>query len=387
MSKIIKTKDPRVTFQFKVERNPIVHICIDGIISQSVQTVGDPHIGRKFKTGVPVHRIEEREKLVRENFIKLLEPTLPTVKYIVITGDLFDKFIVSPTDVHFAYSSICKAAASNPKINYVILPGNHDLSKDRTKVSSFELFFEVCSLVVKDKIVSDTNIWVPLNDDINHSIIVVNGAEEFQVSLHFASYSPFDSSTINKHNLKALASFPSIVFGHYDSMTYNGVGYIPCNEILDNSDLIISGHEHSYKLDGYGSMGLTPVPVLYTGSMQPYSHAEDPDKDFYITIQDSDLVKMDLSLFKDKCVRILCDHTFALRQQIDCLAMSFKVRDAVVAPPVDDVLDVKIEALNEESEIILSYTDRLLAYLIKEKKEHPSYDKYLEVLADKRFAS
>jgi hypothetical protein len=237
-------------------------------------------------------------------------------------------------------------------------------------------------LANKDKILSDTNVYVSLNDDINHSIIVPKDGENFQIDLHFSSYSPFDLSTISRNNQKTVGSYPSIVFGHYDSMTYDGVGYLPCKGILDNADLIISGHEHSYKLHTYDG---SKTPVLFTGSMQPYSHAEDPASDIYITVQDTDIAKMDLDLFKDKCLRIICDHTFAVRGQIDCLALSFKVRD-VIAPDLKNSAVNAIVSENTEAEVVLSYSDILSKHMMKEHKDHPSLSKYLEALADKRFA-
>jgi DNA repair exonuclease SbcCD nuclease subunit len=367
MHKTIKTKDPIITFEVTIERNPIIYILIDGVRDCGIQTIGDPHLGRKFKTGVPIHRLGEREQTVKQSFNDLLNPTDSLIKYVIVMGDLFDKFIVSPTDVQFAYNQLFEASQKNKNVMYSVLPGNHDLSKDISKVSSFELFAQLCSLSSRLGFEGylSTLVFIPLEATILLPIIV---GDKYQVNLLLDSYSPFSANSINNQHLKTIKEWPTISFGHYDSITYDGAGYLPCEGILDNSDLVVSGHEHSYKYHRYDG---SKTPVVFTGSMQPYSHAEDPDGFIYKTIQDKDLLTLDFKTVVNNCVRIVCDHTFALKAPIDCFALSFKLRDAIIPVASDSLVNVN--------------TDRLIKYLMTEYKDHPNYEKYLSILMNKEF--
>ena len=59
-----------------------------------VRFIGDPHLGRVFKTGVPLHRRGEREEMVWATFEKALTENTQDIDAIVIMGDLFDKMHV-----------------------------------------------------------------------------------------------------------------------------------------------------------------------------------------------------------------------------------------------------------------------------------------------------
>ena len=65
-----------------------------------VQTLGDPHLARKFNTGVPTHRKGEREEMVKDTFAGIVNA--PGYKLHVCMGDLFDKFRVPEEDILFA---------------------------------------------------------------------------------------------------------------------------------------------------------------------------------------------------------------------------------------------------------------------------------------------
>lgn len=56
--------------------------------------------------------------------------------------------------------------------------------------------------------------------------------------------------------------------------------------LLDYSELIISGHYH---IPDKFEIGKTTF--IYSGSMQPYSHGEDPNNELYITYDYEDLRK------------------------------------------------------------------------------------------------
>ena len=59
------------------------------IAGHKFKLIGDPHLGRVFKTGVPTHRIGERETDVTLDFTQQVSSSDNTP--IIVMGDLFDK--------------------------------------------------------------------------------------------------------------------------------------------------------------------------------------------------------------------------------------------------------------------------------------------------------
>ena len=117
-----------------------------------------------------------------------------------------------------------------------------------------------------------------------------------------------------------------ISFGHWDSLAILESGYTPTQELLDKSILIVSGHEHVHRAYQY-PYDTNQKHVVFTGSMQPYSHAEDPEKLLYITIDTDNLDDYSPEDLKDKCVRLYCDHSFKLEKPIDCLSLSYMIKE------------------------------------------------------------
>ena len=104
-----------------------------------VRTLGDPHLGKKFTTGVPVHRRGDREKLVAETFQNSFK-NLDEIKLHICVGDLFDKFRVPEEVILFAAQTYRNAAEYNPDTQFIVLRGNHDASRDTDFKSSFDVF-------------------------------------------------------------------------------------------------------------------------------------------------------------------------------------------------------------------------------------------------------
>lgn len=326
---------------YNIERNPIIthtYIDKDGMTyTTSILCIGDPHFGRKFLTGVPKDRLGDREKLILEDFKTLLSSN---VDYIIIMGDLFDKFIVTPTVVQIVYDCLVNTSTS-----IYILPGNHDLSKDTTKVSSFNLLKILVNKTLKNvKIIDKTEI-ISVNDNF---------------CLVLDAYCPFSNTSVLSEDLKnqLLSKKKSktkiISFGHWDSLDIIDDGWIPSDLMLQLSDLVVSGHEHSFKSYIYPK-DTTKTPVLFTGSMQPYSHAEDPLKEYYVTIDEDDLE----DFLKDndttnKCIRIFCSKDFVLSEPINCLSLSYLIKESIDVHALDEE---EIETLDD------SYQSKISSYL------------------------
>ena len=229
-------------------------------LPENVVVLGDPHLGRRFKTGVPLHRIGEREEMVWTQFEAELAAHNGDVH--VNMGDLFDKFVVAPEVVLRAADIYLRTAKNLKGRTFVILMGNHDVSRDSSKASSFDLFTQLVAGVKNIKVVRD-------------KAIVLNG-------FGFVPYHPF------KPTAELVAELPDdlkAVFGHWDIVDFGGDNVIPTKLLADKGvKLAISGHDHVARTETRHG-----VKVIVTGSMQPYTHAEDPEGKFYRTVYLEDL--------------------------------------------------------------------------------------------------
>ena len=57
----------------------------------TARPIGDPHLGRVFKTGVPTHRLGDRERLVEEQFYVEISDRISVP--VIIMGDLFESML------------------------------------------------------------------------------------------------------------------------------------------------------------------------------------------------------------------------------------------------------------------------------------------------------
>ena len=104
------------------------------IAGHKFKLIGDPHLGRVFKTGVPTHRLGDRERLVEEQFYAEISDR--TSVPVIIMGDLFDKYSVPESLVLWTADKLNEAAEWK---KIYVLRGNHDLSRDEEKRGSFDV--------------------------------------------------------------------------------------------------------------------------------------------------------------------------------------------------------------------------------------------------------
>lgn len=279
----------------------------------TVNVIGDPHVGRTFRTGVPLHRLGDREEMVWQDFQQQLETSAEVT---VIMGDLFDKFVVPPEAVLRA-SEILLSASREKKL-ICILRGNHDASRDANKKSSFELLERLC--------------WH------DSQIIFVNDYKFLSVKnggyLHLFGWQPFVSAADavaevakgwDLSKLDPQSDVP-VAFGHWD-ITQHGEdthNLIPL-EALANLGVtkVFTGHIH--KAEAFTRNGME---IHVVGSMQPYAHGEEPDGSMlYMTLtpeQAEDMLAGDEDIFADSNVRILLIDGAEYPREFNCLSRTFK---------------------------------------------------------------
>lgn len=257
-------------------------------------TLGDPHLGRKFRTGVPLHRIGDREKLVWKEFENSLM-TPGDADHHICMGDLFDKFVVAPEVVLRAAATYRRAAEENWKVKYWVIRGNHDSQRDSSKASSFDIFTQL----VKDM----------------ENVIVVN--TEMVYEAENVAFIPYDPFTPVVEQIKELPDDLETVFMHHDYVDFGGDHVIP-TELLAEKGIthVVNGHDHVQRTETRHG-----VTVEITGSMQPYTHAEDPRGLWYQTHPLDELDLLDEAFLAGLNLRVLLKEGEALPTEVDCLSM------------------------------------------------------------------
>lgn len=262
--------------------------------NQKVWLIGDPHLCRDFKNGTPLHRRGEREAMQMAQFKAELATD---ADMIVMVGDLFDKPIVPLPDLNAVIEAVLDAAFANTHVRYIYMAGNHDKSRQVSIRGAWEIF---------DHSVS----WVP-------NITVVNEPTAIEGIMFYPwQWGVPALEQVEQHG----SSSCHTAIGHWDLQSFGGDDshICPVKALLNlNPNVsLYSGHYHeekTYQLEG--------VNVVCTGSMQPYTHAEDPTGELYVTLTLAEaLARDDL---QDKCVRVLLEPGESL-PQIDCLQLTPK---------------------------------------------------------------
>lgn len=264
---------------------------------QSCWLIGDSHIGRKFEAGVPGHKRGQRE--ARQ--LRILRDELSTkdVQFNVSVGDTFDNPHVTYKVVLAVAELYLEAADLNPSVTYLVIAGNHDLSRNLGTVGAFDAFEEIVSGRFKNLIVVRTPQQIgPLAlFPWQWGVSALEQAEAF----------------IQKNTIHAMV-------GHWDLQSYGGDDshMAPTQFLRDNLSStagIFSGHYHTegeYTVNGH--------VVHCTGSMEPYSHGEDPEGKIYVTLTLAEATDgRDLT---EKCVRVILADGQELPDDLDCMALT-----------------------------------------------------------------
>lgn len=261
-----------------------------------VGLIGDPHLGRKFETGVPLHRRGEREL---SQSVQFAAEHHCGADIIIQVGDLFDHPEVPRSVVLAAAQACLTAAENNPDTLIIEMAGNHDQPRNLSTVGAWPLFKKMVENRFPNLLVVDRPC-------------VVEGIALFPWEWNRTALSQLEDVAGEK---------AEHAVGHWDLTVFDGKDdhLVPARALRDmfgDQLQIWSGHYHVpavYEVDG--------VPVTCTGSMQPYSHGEDPEGKLYVTLTRAEaLERDDLS---DKCVRIILAPGEEL-PEIDCLALTHK---------------------------------------------------------------
>lgn len=263
------------------------------ILNDSVFLIGDPHLGRNFTNGTPLHRRGEREAMQRAQFQE--ELATPGVDTVVCVGDLFDKPFIPLPILSQTIADVVDAATARPDVSFIFMAGNHDVSRQLNVKGAWEIF----ELAVS---------WL-------ENVEVLNEPKAIDGIMYY----PWEWTRTALEQVQQYGSRSChTAIGHWDLIDFGGdtSHMVPVEALLalnPNVD-IYSGHYHEE-----GVFPVAGVNVQCTGSMQPYTHGEDPEGKLYVTLTVEEALARD-DLY-DKCVRIKLEPGEVM-PDIDCLQLT-----------------------------------------------------------------
>ena len=287
------------------------------IAGHAFKLIGDPHIGRKFKTGVPVHRLGEREASVKNQLYAEVASTDNTP--VIIMGDLFDTYSI-PDELTLWVSETLNEAAQWKEV--YVLRGNHCVSRDAEKRGSFDVLEKLCPNVVFVK-----GVW---EIQLENGYLALFGYDAFKSAAELAN-----QLTVNCNYLAA--------FGHYDLTSHGSDFNLVPTEVFAALKIPVAYTGHIHKGQTIERHGVT---VHAVGSMQPYAHGEQAEGDpLYQTLTLDEFNARNPEEFENVNLRILLKGDEVFDTQLDCLSLVFKH----IANDEAEPLEVAYDSFNSDN--------------------------------------
>ncbi|MER8984001.1 metallophosphoesterase [Mesorhizobium sp. M0843] len=276
--------------------------------STTAGILGDPHLGRAFVRGVSLEKRGLREKMVMDDFRQRLAAS-GQYEIFICMGDLFDKWAVPYGIVFQAAWAYLKAARENPKTNYYVIAGNHDIPRDLEKKGALDLF----ELIVGGL----PNVFIIRHTGFGY-VTKIGGQR--------VGFYPFHPTT---PAAELIVDKIDVAFGHWDTL-FGEDNMIPTKQLAKiGCKVAYTGHIHlpdEFERDD--------VKVIQVGSMQPYAQGED-NGEMYVSLTLTELEQTNVDL-SSKCVRVLLGPGERLDHEVNCLQLTFK-RVGVVEEQAEDV--------------------------------------------------
>lgn len=259
-----------------------------------VTVLGDPHLGRRFLDGVPLHRRGHREEWMMKDFKDSLKSPIGEIH--ICVGDLFHTPFIPYDILHKVYTAYASASMDNRRTEYVILQGNHDVYRDGN--------------------LSGFNILAYLMKDNPNVKVVTQPYHDPHQGILYVPFMPNTTAAEVWERAKALANnWPlQAIVGHWDT---EGAGdnIIPLAEVTSIPGVtIINGHVHLPSKQEFPN----GVTLVNTGSMQPMAHDQDPERRIYVVGTWEELKDQDLY---NKCLRVVIQKDYTELPVVDCLEL------------------------------------------------------------------
>ncbi len=241
----------------------------------------------------------------RQAFLQALDPE--GAKFHVLMGDLFDKPVVSLETIMFAATAYTEAIRQRPETRFLVLAGNHDLSRDTTQVSAFQIFAEMVPGV--------------------RAVTQPQSLENFL----FVPWSPFQSASEVIEGINVAQC--TTAFGHWD-LDGSGSNLIPI-EALKRIGIkkVFNGHVHLPRVEEREG-----IEIINVGSLQPFAHGE--GNELYVTVTLDEAKTLDL---RDKSVRVRLNQGETLDFELDCLQLQVESprQNVDLSVDYDETFDLK----------------------------------------------
>lgn len=280
--------------------------------------IGDPHITKKFEIGVPLARRGERERSLFDDFKKRLYDG--DERIIIMVGDLLERPICTLFDAYRIYSIVLDAAQTQPDREFFYMAGNHDISPQKDNFGAFD-------------------ILKLFNGRYPNLHIITKPTVYDRIAMFPWEW---DRTALEQLEDVEAGSF-EVAVGHWDLVSYDDMHmdhYCPAVQLVElGAKQLFSGHWHvagEYRIDG--------IVVQCTGSMQPMTHAEDPQSKLYVTLTLEEYQEADPIALKDKYVRVIAEKDDEVEPLLDCLG--FKVNRKASDNWESDYAEVEIENFN-----------------------------------------
>lgn len=284
--------------------------------------IGDPHLGRVFKANVPLDRRGEREQMMMDDFQMQLWGAEDDL--IVIVGDLFDHWYVSWDCLVDTIHIILTWQTLNPTKTLVIMQGNHDYSPNKGQQGAFDAL--------------EASMYAYDNIHVVRAVKTVCGVIFF----------PWQWERNALEQLDDVMEWTDTAVGHWDLEHFGGdtSHLCPAKALQAKGVLrIFSGHWHLA-----GDYDIEDVTVTCTGSMQPMTHAEDPDGKLYITLTEEEYLRTSSSDLRDKYVRVILRDGGTIESPETCLGFKIKKAEEIKAEQERVTLgDFNIHKILDES--------------------------------------
>ena len=250
-----------------------------------IVTIGDPHLGHKFKTGVPHHRLGQREEVVNQTFEDALTKAgADGADLCVCMGDLFDVHTVDNDLVYRVYRMYLHASYKYPDTTFILLKGNHDWHRDHSRVASFDILYSLLGGM--------DNVFVALTPE---PFTMKDGT----VYGLFPWMPPEPHTALEWAKKVCGGRVIRGVFGHWDS-AWSEHNIIPTQYFAAQGiKHIYTGHEHTPRVtQEHGSK------ITWTGSMMPYGRAQDPNHTLYRVLTLEEYKDLDEDEFHPYCYTV-----------------------------------------------------------------------------------
>ena len=283
------------------ERNPKINL-----FGETWQFIGDPHMGRQFSQVSP----QTQKKLAIKQLEELQRLMQIPARYRCVVGDLFDK-------PHVPEWVIMQMIELLDDPNTFILRGNHDESKSDLDKSSFDL--------------------------LQHTALASRCVREEPMLFHDGKLALCGWS-FKKTLLEQLEGLrPEVIVTHLDRLDYGSgsKNVIPFTELEARGvKRVINGHEHKPYQGWYESL-----EYIGTGSLLPYTHAEDPEQQLFVTLTKEQLLEQP-DKYSEHFVRVLGEDLSGL-EDFKCLALQLK------KPQTIEAQDLVLEVANYSTSSLL----------------------------------